>query len=93
MTRRNLRFVAGVEEDQWVQIAVACVKNIADLEAVLRADFIDAADGGGKFGAGDDAILHVIGRGEAANGAESVLRPFQSRSRSLASRATRTSRA
>ncbi len=72
----ELRFVARVEKNQRVQVAVARVKNIADLEAVLHADFIDAAQGGGKFGARDHAVLHVIGGREAADGAEGVLAAF-----------------
>ena len=38
----ELRFVARIEKNQRVQVAVARVKNIADLKAVLRADFVDA---------------------------------------------------
>ena len=72
----ELGFVARVKKNEWVKVAVARVKNIADLEAVLHADFIDAADGGGKFGAGDDAVLHVISGREAADGPESVFAAF-----------------
>src|SRR5713226_7259205 len=37
--------IAGIEENDGMQVAVAGVKNVADGEAVFLADFIDVAKG------------------------------------------------
>jgi hypothetical protein len=63
---------ARVEEDDGMQVAITGVEDISDFEAVLAADFLDAAKSGGQFGAGDDAVLDVIRGGKAADRAEGV---------------------
>jgi hypothetical protein len=59
-----------------VQVAVAGVKDVADLKAVLIADLPDAAKGLRKFRTGNDAVQNVIAGGQAAERAESVLAAF-----------------
>jgi len=41
----ELSGIAGVVENDGVQIAVTGVENVADLKTELRADFLDAAEG------------------------------------------------
>ena len=69
----ELLLVARVKKNDGMEIAVAGVKNIADFEAVLAADFTDAAQGGRKFRARDHAVLRVVGGRKASHGAEGVL--------------------
>ncbi len=68
----NLLLVARVEKNDRMQIAVARVKDIADLEAVFFSDFVDAAQRGRKFCSRNHAVLHVIGGREPADGAEGI---------------------
>ena len=72
----KLSFVARIERNDRVQIAIPGVKNVADLEAILFSDFFDALERGRKFRARDHAVLHVIGWRNAPHGAERVLAAF-----------------
>ena len=72
----KLRAIALVEKDERVKIAVAGVENIADLQVVLAADFLDAAQGFRQARARDHAVLHVIHRREPPESAESILPAF-----------------
>ena len=56
----ELSAVARVEENNRMEIAVASVKDVADLKAELRADVLDAREGLRKFGTRDDAVKNVI---------------------------------
>src|SRR5215469_1918637 len=58
----KLFLIASVEENNWMQVAVASVENVADLEAVLFADAFDFAERLWQFGARDDAVLNVVSR-------------------------------
>src|SRR4029077_2735127 len=72
----ELSSVTGIEKDDWVEIAVASVENIADLKAVLIADFADTAKGLGKFRTGDYAVENVIARSQTTKRAERVFAAF-----------------
>ena len=72
----ELSFVTRIEENDGVQVAVAGVKDVADLKAVLIADLPDAAQSLRKFRTRNDAVEDVIARGQAAERAESVLAAF-----------------
>src|SRR5438105_2787190 len=72
----DLAGLARVEEDYGVHVAIAGMEDIADGEAVFARDLADEMQGGGDHGAGDDAILHVVGGADAAHGAEGVLAPL-----------------
>ena len=72
----ELFFVAGIEEHNGMQVAVAGVENIADLKAVLIADLADAAQSLGKFGTRDHTVEDVVAGGQAAEGTESVFAAF-----------------
>ena len=85
--------VAGVVEDDGMQIAVAGVENIADLKTELRADFLDAAEGLRKFRTRNHAVEDVAAGSEAAERTEGVFAAFPEKLRSALSRARRTSRA
>ena len=64
--------IARVEKNDGMQVAVARVEDIADFEAVLFSDFIDASQCGGKFCSRNHAVLNVIRWREAADGAEGI---------------------
>ena len=70
---RSCSRVARVEENDGVQVAVARVKNVADLESVFFADLADAAQRGGQFRPRDHAVLRVVSGRKAADRAERVL--------------------
>ena len=72
----ELRGVAGIVENDGVQVAVASVENVTDLKAVLIADLPDAAQSLRKFRTRNDAVEDVIAGGQAAERAESVLAAF-----------------
>src|SRR5215469_3555145 len=72
----KLTLVAGIIENNGVEVAVSRMKNIADVEAVAGADFADAAKGLRKLGSRNDAIEDVIAGSEPAECAESVLAAF-----------------
>src|SRR6516225_11682535 len=55
-----------------MQVAVPGVENVADGEAVLAGDLADEAEGGFDFRARHNAVLDIIGRADAADGAEGV---------------------
>src|SRR5262245_3435035 len=52
----KLVFVAPVEENQWVQVAVAGVKHICDRQPILARHVADRRQGGGRPRARDDRI-------------------------------------
>src|ERR1700722_21036675 len=72
----ELVLVARVKKNQGMQVAIASMKDVADLKPVLLADFVDMAERGRKLGPGNHAILHVVRGGEASDGAEGVLAAF-----------------
>ena len=65
--------IAFVEENQRVKVAVSCMENIADLQIVFAANFLDAPQCFREARAGNHAVLHVVHRREAAQRAEGVL--------------------
>src|SRR5438132_1498667 len=72
----ELRGVAGIVENDGVQVAVASVEDVTDLKAVLIADLPDAAQRLRKFRTRDDAVEDIIAGSQAAECAESVLAAF-----------------
>ena len=70
---RELRAIALVEQDQRMKVAVAGMKNIADLQIVFAADFLDAPQSFRQARARNHAVLHVIHRRNAAQRAEGIL--------------------
>ena len=72
----KLTFVAGIIENNRMKVAVSRMKNIADVEAVARADFADAAKRLWKLGPRNDAVEDVVAGGKPAKGAESVFAAF-----------------
>ena len=72
----ELAFVARVVKNDGMKVAIASVKNIANVEAVARADFADMAKRLWKFGARNDAVKDVVAGGEAAESAKSVFAAF-----------------
>jgi len=68
----ELFFVAGVEKNDGMQVAVASVENVADLETVFFADAFDFAEGLRQFSARNHAVLNVVSGREASDGAEGV---------------------
>jgi len=72
----ELPFVARIVENDGMKVAIASVENVADIEAVARTNFADAAQGLRKFGARDNAVKNIVAGGEAAESAEGVLAAF-----------------
>src|SRR6266702_7631162 len=72
----ELRGIPRIVEDDGMEIAVAGVKNIADLKAVLLADLLDAAQRLRKFRTRNNAIENVIARRKPAERAEGVFAAF-----------------
>ena len=72
----ELLFVALVEKNDGVQVAVARVKHVADLQAVFLADLADAPQRGRKFRARNHAVLRVVARRQPARRAKRVLAAF-----------------
>ncbi len=83
--RRNdageLLAIALVKQDKRMQVAVAGMKNVADLQIVFAADLLDAAQRFRQARARDDAVLHVIHRRKAAHGAKGVLSGLSTKGR------------
>src|SRR5579872_4494215 len=65
--------ILAIEQDQWVKVSIAGVKNIPDGQVILLADALDLGQRFGNPGARDNAILGVIRRGDASDGAEGGL--------------------
>jgi len=72
----ELRGVARIVEDDGVEIAVAGVKDVADLKTELRPDLPDAAKSLREFRTGNDAVENVIAGSETAEGAEGIFAAF-----------------
>src|SRR5260370_37810471 len=72
----ELRGITRIVEDDGMQVAVAGVKNIADLKAVLLADLLDAAQRLRKFRTRNNAVENVIAGGKAAERTERRFPPF-----------------
>src|SRR5215472_18294294 len=72
----KLPLIARIVENNGMKVAVARVENIANVEAVSRADLADAAKGLRKFGARNDAVEDVVAGSEAAKRAKGVLAAF-----------------
>lgn len=68
--------VAGIIENNGMKVTVACVENIANVEAVSRTDLADAAKRLRKFGARNHAVEDVVAGSEAAKSAKGVLAAF-----------------
>jgi hypothetical protein len=68
----EMRGIAGIVKNDGVEIAVAGMKDVADLESVGFSDFRNAAKGLRELGAWDDAVENVIAGSEPAKRAESV---------------------
>ncbi len=72
----ELFVVAEIIENDGMEIAVAGVEYVADVEAELGTDFLDAAESLREFRTGNYAIEHVDAGGDATEGAERVLAAF-----------------
>src|SRR4029077_3163726 len=72
----ELRGVARIVKDDGVEVAVAGMKNVADLKTELCADLLDAAKGLRQFRTRDDAVENVIAGSETAKRTESILAAF-----------------
>ena len=72
----ELTFVARVVKNDGMKIAVAGVKNVADVEAVASADFTDATKSLREFGTRDNAVENVVAGGETAESTKSVFAAF-----------------
>src|SRR6266478_1156773 len=68
--------IAGIVEDDGVQIAVTGVENVADLKTEVRTDFLDATEGLRKFRTRNHAIEDIVAGSETAERAERVLAAF-----------------
>src|SRR5581483_1521544 len=62
--------VAMIEKDQWMEITVAGVKDVADDQAEALGDLVDPQQRGRELGARDHAIQHIVGRRYTADGAK-----------------------
>ena len=69
----ELLVVAEIVENDGMEIAVTGVKDVADLESELIADFLNAAQRLWKLGAGNYAVEHVDAGGDATERAERIL--------------------
>ena len=69
----ELLVVAEIVENDGVEIAVASVENVADVESELSADFLDAAERLREFRTRNDAVENVDAGGDAAEGSEGIL--------------------
>ncbi len=76
----KLRAIALVEKNQRMQVAVAGMKNVADLQIVFPGDFRDAAEGFRQARARDHAVLHVVHRRDAPESAERFFPAFPEQS-------------
>src|ERR1700752_4040940 len=72
----ELIWIAVIEKNQRMQVAVSGVKYISDNEAVPFGDSFNPEQRRRELGARDDAIEHVIGGRNAADGAESFFAAF-----------------
>src|SRR5579885_1216896 len=71
----------GVEEDQWMQVAIAGVEDVAHAQSIAGADLAHAPQDVGQAGARHNPILHVKLRANASHSPESI---FASSPKSLA---------
>src|SRR5258708_999788 len=69
----QLAGLAGIEENDGMQVPISRVEDIADGETVALGNLVDVAQRGGDLGAGHHAILHVIRWADAAHRPERVL--------------------
>ena len=70
---RRLLAVALVEEDDRMDVAVTGMKDVADAQAMARADPLDTREDLGKPRPRHDAVLRAVARRQAAHGAECAL--------------------
>ncbi|MNN53430.1 hypothetical protein D3C81_1681840 [compost metagenome] len=63
----------GIEQDQWVHVAVAGVEHVGNAQAVLRGQFADALEHARQFAARDGAVHAVVVRRDAPHRRECVL--------------------
>src|SRR5437899_7224545 len=68
--------IAVIEKNQGMQVSVSGVKDISDDEAVALGNFFNAQKRRREFSARNDAIQHVIGWRDAADGAEGLFAAF-----------------
>src|SRR5439155_18920054 len=66
----NLRFIAIVVKKNWVDVAIAGVKHVGNLQVIAFADFIDALKDFGQFRSRHTRILRAITRRNSPNRAE-----------------------
>ena len=71
----RLVLVVAVIEDQGMQVAVAGVEDVGDLETLRGADVRDLGEHIGETRERNDAV-HAVVVGDAAHGAEGGLAPF-----------------
>ena len=69
----DLLAVTFVVQHQRVQVAVAGMEDVGDAQAIAVADDLQARQGFGQAGAGDDAVVGVIVGRQASDGAERLL--------------------
>src|SRR5436190_15274170 len=62
-----------IKTDEWMQVAVAGVKDVCDSQLILRGNLVSSAEHFGQVRARNDRILDHRVRRDAANGAK---RPF-----------------
>src|SRR5216110_56899 len=68
---------AHIEENVWMEVAVAGVKNVGDAKIVLLTDFRDAPHYLRQLAARHHAVLNVVIWGQGAHGSKGALSPFQ----------------
>src|ERR1700683_1368298 len=72
----ELLVIPRVKKNDGVQVAIAGVKNIADLESVSAANFADMTQRLREFGARNHTVLHIIGRRKPSNRTKRILSPL-----------------
>src|ERR1700692_918956 len=68
--------IAGIKQNNGMQIPIAGVKNVANLEIISFPDFLDATQGLRNFRSWYPTVQHVITRRDSAEHAKGVLAPF-----------------
>src|SRR5215475_4815937 len=68
--------ITSIEQNQWVQVPIAGMKDIPNRERVLSADLIDLAQSFWHTCARDDAVLNVVRRRDASDRSECGFAPL-----------------
>src|SRR5437773_11846201 len=67
---------AHIEENVWMEVAIAGVKNVGDAKIVLLTDFRDAPHYLRQLAARHHAVLDVVIWGQGAHGSKGAISPF-----------------